>query len=81
MEEKAFWNDDLEKTVVRREMSSWALRWPRVVAIEEMERGSYSGWKREAGCGSEGKKRKDTGLALLTVLKSTPVWRERARKS
>lgn len=54
----AFWNENLQNAGwVRRKMSSLALRWPPVKAIEEIQNRSYSRGKGSGFSGGRGKEK------------------------
>lgn len=80
--EMAFWNEDLEKAEwTRKEMSSPALRGPKMKAIEKMQRRIFSERGREARSGEEHEERDEKGLAQLTTLMPSSVPKARAHWS
>lgn len=81
MEKMAFCIEDLKKVgLVKTEMSSPTLRWPRVKAMEEMQSNSCSR-KEESEVRRRAGERAGRGLALLTTIVAFFGLREKERWS
>lgn len=79
MEEMALQNEHLEKAgLMRRKLSSSALKLPKGETKKEMQRKACSRDGRKAGSGGEAKETDGGGLALLTTSTALSGRRERA---